>query len=838
MKGASRIWAAIWVVASLGAAAADSDSCDLKSGPIDCDVIKARPMYRYERMNGEGARANSEIDQHRLQFWFTYPDPDTPEQKKPGHEQARENFAQALFEKDIFYLQAAVLKKLGEDFERDPSGRRGWELLTKGFEFLTGQPDGGIRQTARPEFDAWAKATREALGPMRQEDIFKLFFQGSAGPVSEAFRKASDPGGAKAQAYFAERDWAEFDAARRVPALFQRKEWFGFLLYLRRGSLPSSEAANVFSGMKQALTPAVVEAAAEQVRQYAAKMKTGLGNLVVTAPRPVKKGPGGSEVEDPDVPMPDEVLGTYGDPLVAMEVLATKDDDYRYLLYLIKGQYFRDARNLLPVQEKWSFAVAVADRLKLAFGDKDVLAVAHAIRAAKKNMADYRVMRPDLIGSTRVTPFSAFEDVLARRNPRGYLRLALLWKERLEKPADLEAAYKKFVDAHGEPAALEAARRLANGRPNFIHYDELSAIIEAIHRGPEPAAPAEVLVDFPDYLGWKKFAPGTRVSWVQRMWRLDPAGRLAPAPIDYGFGFQLQTIDAAQVKLWFTETSYRNGQKRPSTDREVFHPAKARVAPTPRYLGLAPESNLGGWSKLNSPPVASGDEVIQFQNTRLATRWQSKTYEYVDDPAMKGYLLTVKVWTSDQVPTGLVRRTEDRVSPPGAYGPTAGRFIIETSLETLEGFFPPGPVTTGPATTAYVPPPSPFANRLAGPGAPASAGPAAGPVPRPSPTNPVPPNQAPAPAPPRPDPKVFAATVNALAQRYMADLRRATQARSQMAQRAAAAIPANVRTELDRLDGYMNAAAMTMNAQTPGAAEQNLKLAEDALAIIEKFLEP
>jgi len=44
------------------------------------------------------------------------------------------------------------------------------------------------------------------------------------------------------------------------------------------------------------------------------------------------------------------------------------------------------------------------------------------------------------------------------------------------------------------------------------------------------------------------------------------------------------------------------------------------------------------------------------------------------------------VWTSDAVPTGLVRKTEERTCPLG--GAELSRVMVETYIQSFEGFTP------------------------------------------------------------------------------------------------------------------------------------------------------
>ena len=57
------------------------------------------------------------------------------------------------------------------------------------------------------------------------------------------------------------------------------------------------------------------------------------------------------------------------------------------------------------------------------------------MRTAKKAYVEGIVMDPAAIGSKRAVPFNAIEDILARDNPRGYLRAAVAFSRSLDSSA-------------------------------------------------------------------------------------------------------------------------------------------------------------------------------------------------------------------------------------------------------------------------------------------------------------------------------------------------------------------------------------------------------------------
>jgi hypothetical protein len=429
----------------------------------------------------------------------------------------------------------------------------------------------------------------------------------------------------------------------------------------------------------------------QAIQQVHAAPRERFGVLKVTMSPPVKRGPSGSEVEDDTVPLPDNVIGVTAFGIRAVERLATQGDDRRYLLWLLSDQNRRGSDIVHPT--KWQYAETAYQRLVIAFGEQDLLQASRLVRTATKRATSSDVMNPGAIGATRGVPLSSFEDILARKNPRGYLRAALLTNENLDSSASVDAAYKKLVSTGDENTFLEAARKMAAGRPNLMYRDELGSIKKLLNRTPEPEKPAVVLVDYPEYLGWKKFAPGAKVAYARRNWQQVGTGNLVAGPVNYLRMFQLQSINAEQAKLWFGETFFdQAGKAKPSHEREEYYPAKFAPADptlfaTTEATSLRPVSNHAMGVEPTSAPIESGEETVEINGKRIATRWQFKSYRYNPSFREDHCSLIVKVWVSEAVPTGLVRKTEDKTCPSVQNRP-ATRFIIETSLESLDGFTP------------------------------------------------------------------------------------------------------------------------------------------------------
>src|SRR5262245_49690299 len=131
-------------------------------------------------------------------------------------------------------------------------------------------------------------------------------------------------------------------------------------------------------------------------------------------------------------------------------------------------------------------------------------------------------MDPKAIGAVRGQPFNTFEDILARKNPRGYLRSALISIGNLDSPSAVESAYGKLVSENNEDALLETAGKRtakpATGRPNLTYATELGEIMEWL-RNPPVEAPVGPEADFPDLRRWKGFTAGAKVSYTRRVWQ-------------------------------------------------------------------------------------------------------------------------------------------------------------------------------------------------------------------------------------------------------------------------------------------------------------------------------
>jgi hypothetical protein len=774
----------VWCVGTLIArpifAAEEEIPADFKTAQIDRDVLRKDSEARYRIIWDElkqGRSPNVEnIDELRQAFWSTYPD-------KKGHAEAREALAQALYLKDMMYLRADFFLRIiaGDDREIRAKGVQGALHELMGFPEI----DDGIPKTAQPEFLQWVEASVRRLGPARRSDgIFQKGLAVGSGVLSDEFRKAAAVSGKEYQTYLVARDWSEFDRVGRVPASFDRPQTYGIYLYYRTGRQSFADARATYAGFVDAMGKEIVEAAAEAVRKAG---KTPDGRLKTNVPEPYKIGPGGSKVEDYDVPYPPGVIGVYSDPLVAMERQATEGSDERYLLFLLSAR-FRQQDYFSPEMRKgsnqWSYARSLLHTLVSAFGEKDVMEAAHAVHAAKRRLLTGSIMNQAALGATRNDPLECFEDILARKNPAGYLKCALAVKENPVDPGavKLSAAYSQLIARSNEQDLLAAARKMAGDKPHLASRYELDNLIKAIGTPVATEQPSASSQDFAPYQDWKRFPAGTKVSYVSRTWLAQRGAMETVTPRgwpDHREMFTLQSVTPEQALLWRTEQvfDWNNGAAHPPRDTEIAYPAKAtassrgaRQAANPAVIKL---SRLAPGVTVGAPEVAGGEEDLVVGGRKLHTTWKSETF------TAGTTTLIVKTWTSDEIPTGLVRRLEDTITVGNGRLPT-GRSIAETYLESIAGISPGSAAADLKQT---LPPPGPLPPELAARLRPTVAksptGEDAGsqrPTPSPTPsTDSAPTSPRPTPTGPRPPatPPGSNSAQAAFQQRYSADLTRA-----------------------------------------------------------------
>ena len=631
-------------------------------------AIENEMMLKQMRETGEQrAKVRAAIQQAREQFWATYPD-------KPGAEKARKDFSYWLATKDIYYLR----EHLKAPVMKDEHGRRTATAGANFFDTLGGfdeKIDDGIRSSALHEFEDWAMAVRDKLFEGHtSSSTDDAFMQGLLATwMGQKFWDAVAANTTKYDAYVTLRDWWEFDHVNRMPAGFDTPATYGVYLYARFRKVPLPAATSNYKKMTELLGSERVQAAAKRVMDAP---KAEDGALVVTAD-PYKKGPGGGEMIDYDKPMPEGVIGVYADPARAMELLASQDDDRRYLLYLLHN-HAPDLRRLDPATT-WTFAETAYRRLVLAFGEPAVLQAAHAVRLAPKRMYSGGVMTVKELGVKRTEPIETFQDLLAQKDARGYVKAALVFAKDLETTTAIDSAYRTYVEAKGEQTVIEAAHRRALNKPQLTYKGEL-AFLDAEITTPTVERPQAPEKDSPQYLAWKRFSPGANASYIDRILTQQPLQHdLTSGAVNARSRYLLRSIDNDLANLYQTTVAYDNpsprtpmlsGAAHPPRDTEMAYPAHIHADLSPRGQAAA------------GTPLESGDETLEIRGTKIATHWEA--VQVGVSQANCGPTI-VTTWMSDEVPGGLVRKTVDKAC---AYG----RSVRETLLESFQASAAPNAV--------------------------------------------------------------------------------------------------------------------------------------------------
>ena len=648
------------ILFATAAFADQSDPCDPRYhwfSPPDCTTAAKRIFDAVAKFRGAIAEQSERIAQARARFWATYPN-------KPGAAKARDEFATQLYWKDMYYVYASLATPTLQSDRGNPVGSR------QALDFLGEQLDGGIRRSAGPEFEDWVAQVKQNMGPdplssplqMNNEDVKKVLSLS----FPQRFLKAVEASKSKHDVYVIERDWAEFDAAGREPAGLDDPAVYFPALCVRLQKIGWDDAFSEYNGLVKALGADAVRKAILEV--HAAPKASG-GRLRVTVPDPLKRTPSGDEVPDPSVPEPDIVIGLVASPIWAVERLAAKDDDRRYLLSLLAQEWLDDHRGTQAT--KWQYADAAYRHLAVAFSEKDILQVARQVRTATKRMTNGRIMHEEAISSTRTEPFAAFEDILARANPHGYVNVALALNQKLDTVARVRAAYAKFVSSHGEEEVLEAARRAAAGRP-YLTDDKEIEVIERELENPSAQATEQTpkLADSPSYLKWKGFPAGSKATYIWRGLNPPKTGTGMPVPgrTEIRNTYLLQSIDSEHADTWTSEVvyDYPSGQAHSPHETEWDYPAKDRIQPNAGQR-IRPNARVAG------PPIQSGDQALTIGGKTLQTHW-----EVLQTSPDKCPDFLVTTWYSAEVPGELVRKVEDENC-------RGNRRIYETLLETMQG---------------------------------------------------------------------------------------------------------------------------------------------------------
>jgi hypothetical protein len=422
---------------------------------------------------------------------------------------------------------------------------------------------------------------------------------------------------------------------------------------------------------------------------------------------------------------------------------------------------------------------------------------------------------------------------------------------------DMEAEYRKLIADKGENAWLEAAKRAAAGKPSLLSKWELDGLKHELEQ-PTVAKAQGPMVDYPEYLAWKNFAVGAKVGRASRIWLQEAPGRdkLVARDLDNREVLQVKSIPADQINLWRTEQVFdSDGSAHPTRDMEIGYPAKIEQRPRParppapgaqgppfedkeaESLPAAASLTNGRnirWVDMTAVAQDSGDEVVQLCGRQVKTHRRSVTFNCLPKQLFIGGKLVVTVWTSDEIPGKLVRKTEDLFVPWRANMP-GRRTVDETFIQEIAGF-EPGTAVAGKASDEWTPP----AVALGGPPQqPIAVSPSPVPLTR-SPAQ-QPSSVTREPATPLARTPMDATSIQqhaSLMRHYSPLIRRAVTARTQVRLiENRTPLPDDVKTAADAADVERQALLLAIQKHDSDAIEKNGKALEDHVTTMESFLQ-
>lgn len=338
--------------------------------------------------------------------------------------------------------------------------------------------------------------------------------------------------------------------------------------------------------------------------------------------------------------------------------------------------------------------------LVAAYGTKAVTAAAEQVRRADKNEYDF-IKDTKALGVQRNRRHLALEDLLSNKDPKGHVRAILAFHDNLTSAPEVDAAYARLISAQGEGAVRSAGEQLtafwraeqfpnlpqeyASLRADYVRrsilrsssegsaksappsapaggkkrpssragggvgvYDLLMGLLDGSRTLPHAATDADLIVN-PAYAAWKKFSPGTVVTYAKKSW-WEQGGRIIPDPSNTTtiYNYKLISVDEQEAIVEWSE------QKFPSSIASAFVSQGRDPA---RVLKQNPSDSRMANLILSE---TSGEEILDVNGKMLRCRWHRTVY---GDQIVKSQTHTI--WTSDEVPGGLVR--ERNVSDgPGA----------------------------------------------------------------------------------------------------------------------------------------------------------------------------
>jgi hypothetical protein len=805
---------------------------------LEAGAVKAAMDYSIDQ-------ESAKIDAARKRYWALSP-------KTPGYDKALQDYADALREKDSYYLALSTSRTMNLYFVKAGnalaalSGDTSITDLNK----IPDNLDGGLRPYARPLFARWVAALRrnEEKRPPAGDPLVdagvpllqwasKMLNDPSANPILlvDALRNRSH----YRDAYEHARNWAELLASgvnisKMDPEIYMRSQMEADVSWTQGLDKPDD-------------VPEPTEAAHDLytkfVEMFGAPQVQGAASVTLQAP---KNSVGGLATREP-VEIGEFVASPSPNPYYLFLRQVTKSTPRAYAIALAFDPNIlmtMQPAAAFSMQANWQKAYLVYNQLVAKYGEAKVLAAAGRLKEIPKDsegkiagdpqsqplrvwfqalLKDSNAVIPDgQVAHFRASSYDprwVGKPVIVRGtvagvdvDTRGMPRYATIRFQDSRPdgfvgfspyPDMLQSSYGdnfagligKTIEVQGDVQSFgqgAGVRILSVRQLKVLEAGALANFRESTPDWMKLPMPAGNLVDSPKYLAWKKFPPGSKASYDNALLHeFKPGTNQYTKTKISRLTLTLESIDdeRAIVRTESTVSGKVGGRNGPDTSSGDQLIIKAKQAPP-----AAPVEDPGGI-------VTNGEETLVINGKKIATRWESVAR--ADDP-----MTFTKTWTSDEVPGGLVRTQQQTHTQIGG---ESYRNISQTLYAPLDGV----EAQLGDGTSAAPPPGTP-ANLPAGRGTPG--------------------------APAQPPPASATAGQPDVMTRYGALMRRANLATVGLAQAQRKAsvtgvpLSDDIRAAQERLTKQQQAANLAIRTRDYTAAEQSLRALDDTLTLIEDFL--
>ncbi len=548
--------------------------------------------------------------------------------------------------KDLFYICSKI---------SDQSGLGALRLL-----FALSPVDGGIAPAAQPEFNRWAAAIVDCLKKHSRENPHGT-------PLDQLAAVLDDEEVARAHLFYLRaRNWAELDDSQVQFPWDRDDHLYALTLFLRHNRMRTlADAEAIYQGLLNVFGQQSVDHAVQLLRKAPRTPDRQLAN------------PGAIGAEDSQE---DEAF---------IEVMGS-GDTRSFLLHMIADEMERAWNRVPAIYGQWTFA----------YGSEPVLKVAEYLRGRKLDN-EGKLADPVQFGDVRARfhlwRYEALRELLAKSNPRGFVRSLLAFHNDCQTREQVDALYADLCAKYTEQKVMAAEADLMRfwepysnqlqaetaKRRNVISIRTLSKpndlsratrdderdyllLMDVLANGSQAALGDLTLrkqVENPYYRLWTKFKPGATVVYKSTSATQDFGRTLQIDPLSYEEIYKFASVTDESLVLHFTEQGTRESrgprgaisrQRLPARPREELITARVNESDAlamgkPGYLtflewGHAPPAEP--WTQ-GKATLKVGGQTFQCDTYRTVIQRKDKI-----SPSR----VTQTIWLCDDIPGRLAKQ--------------------------------------------------------------------------------------------------------------------------------------------------------------------------------------